>query len=110
MIEQFFPVDHPAAEGHFPGSPIIPGALLLSETVRAIAANLGTAYSPCQIASAKFFYPVRPGDRVLIDFACVASSIKFNCTVVGRTVLSGRMKIQAVQAGAQTCPTPPAAD
>jgi 3-hydroxymyristoyl/3-hydroxydecanoyl-(acyl carrier protein) dehydratase len=34
-----FAPDHPTAAGHFPGNPILPGALLLDEVVLAIAAG-----------------------------------------------------------------------
>jgi len=31
-----FSADHPVAAGHFPGNPIIPGAMLLDEVLQAI--------------------------------------------------------------------------
>jgi 3-hydroxymyristoyl/3-hydroxydecanoyl-(acyl carrier protein) dehydratase len=89
-VELFFPLDHPAAQGHFPGNPIIPGALLLSETLRAIERSLNLRLSPGQLASAKFLYPARPGDRVTIEFSDSArSAIKFACSVRHITVLTG---------------------
>jgi len=42
--------DHPASRGHFAGNPIIPGAVLLSETVLAIAPGLDAA--PLVVTSA----------------------------------------------------------
>ena len=96
-VEQFFPLDHPAAQGHFPGNPIIPGALLLSETLRAIETKLGIKFSPERPASAKFLHPARPGDRVRIEFSDAANgAIKFACTVGGITVLSGAVAGEAV--------------
>ena len=92
-LERFFPPDHPAAEGHFPGNPIIPGAVLLSEILRAMQNELGLSLSSVQIKSAKFFYPVRPGDRVRIE--CLRSpsgDIKFNCVVEEKTVLNGQLQ------------------
>ena len=89
-VERFFALDHAAAHGHFPGNPIIPGALLLSETLRAIEASLGLSLSPGRLVSAKFPYPARPGDRVRIEFSDTASgAIKFACSVGQRTVLTG---------------------
>lgn len=93
MIERLFQLDHPAAQGHFPGNPIIPGAVLLSETLRAMEADLGISAWPCRIMSAKFPYPARPGDRVLIEFYRSAQSgIRFTCAVEGKTVLTGEVK------------------
>lgn len=89
-IERFFPPDLTAAKGHFPGNPIIPGAVLLSETLNAIETNLGVILSPCQIRKAKFFYPVRPGDRMQIEFTRLApDAIRFTCAIEERTVLTG---------------------
>jgi 3-hydroxymyristoyl/3-hydroxydecanoyl-(acyl carrier protein) dehydratase len=96
-VERFFPLDHPAAQGHFPGNPIIPGALLLSETLRAIEANLGISLSRARLASAKFLHPTRPGDRVRIEFSDSASgAIKFACSVGQMTVLTGVVTCEAL--------------
>lgn len=64
------PADHPAFAGHFPGQPLLPGALLLSEVmeavqrVPAIAARLGAQPT---LAAVKFLSPVRPGDALSIE-------------------------------------------
>jgi 3-hydroxymyristoyl/3-hydroxydecanoyl-(acyl carrier protein) dehydratase len=97
VIERVFQLDHPASQGHFPGNPIIPGAVLLSETLRAIEADLGASLVPFQITSAKFLHPVRPGDRIRIEFSRNArGEIKFACAVGGRPVLTGQMSCHAL--------------
>jgi 3-hydroxyacyl-[acyl-carrier-protein] dehydratase len=58
-----FAVDDPTAAGHFPGHPIIPGALLLEEIVRAIAGDEATTRE-LVIPAVKFLAPVRPGEVV----------------------------------------------
>jgi 3-hydroxymyristoyl/3-hydroxydecanoyl-(acyl carrier protein) dehydratase len=58
-----FAADHPTGAGHFPGNPIIPGALLLSHALRAIADKTDMI---CDVRSAKFLHPVRPGQSVSI--------------------------------------------
>jgi 3-hydroxyacyl-[acyl-carrier-protein] dehydratase len=93
VIERVFQPDHPASQGHFPGNPIIPGAVLLSETLLAIEAGLGASLVPFQITSAKFLHPTRPGDRVLIEFSRTArGEVRFTCAVGGRPVLTGQMR------------------
>jgi 3-hydroxymyristoyl/3-hydroxydecanoyl-(acyl carrier protein) dehydratase len=95
-IERLFALDHPAAQGHFPGNPIIPGAVLLSETLRAIESTLGVSLSPGQLGSAKFLHPARPGDRIKIEFSDSASgAIRFACAVGGKTVLRGVVMCEA---------------
>lgn len=87
------PVDHPAARGHFPGNPIIPGAVLLSATLQAIEAALHAQLSPCRIKSAKFYRPVRPGDKVAVEYLrSGAEDIRFSGNVNGKTVLTGHVQ------------------
>jgi 3-hydroxymyristoyl/3-hydroxydecanoyl-(acyl carrier protein) dehydratase len=85
--------DHPAADGHFPGNPIIPGAVLLSETLRTLEASLGAHLSPCRIRRAKFPHPARPGDELRIEYSGAAQgAIRFECAVGGTTVLVGEVE------------------
>jgi 3-hydroxyacyl-[acyl-carrier-protein] dehydratase len=51
------PEEHATASGHFPGRPIIPGALLLDEVVGAIATR-----SPFSFRMVKFLAPLRHGE------------------------------------------------
>ncbi|HUP95743.1 MAG TPA: hypothetical protein VM164_12610 [Burkholderiales bacterium] len=100
-VECFFSFDHPAAEGHFHGNPIIPGAVLLSEALRAIETGLGVSLFPYRIKAAKFFSPTRPGDRMLVEFSgSVPGEIRFACAVRGKKVLAGQLECS----GAPTTP------
>jgi 3-hydroxymyristoyl/3-hydroxydecanoyl-(acyl carrier protein) dehydratase len=83
---------HPAFAGHFPGAPIVPGALLLDEAVRALseAADLGTAR--CEIAATKFLSVVRPGEALSIEHERGDDGwIRFVIRTPDRTVASGRL-------------------
>lgn len=85
-----FPANHPIGTGHFPGNPIIPGALLLAEVLHCIEQAEGVRYTSCNVNNAKFLAPARPGDRVEIEHARTAKgSIEFTCTVAGNKVLTG---------------------
>jgi len=78
-VEVRFASDHPTAAGHFPSNPIIPGALLLDEVVKAI---VETAYGGREVVirAAKFFRPVRPGDSVRLRWQPADDGmIKFEC-------------------------------
>ena len=98
-VERTFPSDHAAALGHFPGNPIIPGALLLSEALRAIETSLGKDLCPYEIRSAKFVRPVRPGDSVTIDFSRRGEKrISFSCKVGATLVLAGEVVCEASSA------------
>jgi 3-hydroxymyristoyl/3-hydroxydecanoyl-(acyl carrier protein) dehydratase len=92
VLKKSLPADHPAAQGHFPGNPVIPGAVLLSETVRMIEAALGRSLSPLRIGRAKFPHPARPGDELHVAFRNMPGSIRFECAVGGITVLTGEVE------------------
>jgi 3-hydroxymyristoyl/3-hydroxydecanoyl-(acyl carrier protein) dehydratase len=55
-----FPASHPAFPGHFPGAPMVPGALLLA----AALAALGLGAAGTRIAAVKFLRPVGPDEEV----------------------------------------------
>ena len=95
---RYFPLDDPAAEGHFPGNPIIPGAALLREVVNAVSPARGMMCH--EIRSAKFLRPVRPGDQVTIVWEEKAGvwvenaggEISFTCSHAERRVLVGTLR------------------
>ncbi len=84
------PPDHPAFAGHFPGSPILPGVVLLDTALHAIAAATGNALDLCEISSVKFLSPARPGDELLIQHTVLASgTIRFDIVAGVRKIASG---------------------
>lgn len=94
-IEKTFPLNHPTGSGHFPGNPIIPGALLLAEVICAIEQSMGLSLAQSTLKAAKFAAPARPGDCVEIDLSMAADGqVKFHCAVKDVTVLSGSVKCQ----------------
>lgn len=85
-----FAAGHPTGVGHFPGNPIIPGALLLAEVLHCIEQTEGKRFSSCNVKAAKFLYPARPGDSVEIEYSRSAQgTLEFQCAVGGTKVLSG---------------------
>ncbi|WP_188051834.1 hotdog domain-containing protein [Azospirillum sp. Sh1] len=92
-----FPADHPTAAGHFPGNPIIPGAVLLDTALTAIAAAEGLTSAPSRLRSAKFLHPVRPGDRMLVEWhAGPTGGIAFTGSVEGRPVMTATLMTGSV--------------
>ena len=67
------PFSHPAIAGHFPGNPIVPGAVLLSYVVAEAAAS-GVAIGG--VKRCKFLRLVKPEQRFCIDID--ATSGKFS--------------------------------
>jgi acyl-coenzyme A synthetase/AMP-(fatty) acid ligase len=89
-IRLHIPHELPAARGHFPGNPIVPGAVLLERVVSAIAAARWCG----RIDAAKFHYPVRPGDSLDIAYRTEHATTRFECRLAGSSqlVLSGALR------------------
>jgi 3-hydroxymyristoyl/3-hydroxydecanoyl-(acyl carrier protein) dehydratase len=84
------PLDHPAFAGHFPGTPILPGVVLLDMALQIIAAANGIALDLCEISSVKFLSPASPGDELLIQHSVSASgTIRFDIMAGMRKIASG---------------------
>ncbi len=82
--------DHPACAGHFPGDPILPGAVLLDELVAALFPDGWSGV----IDSAKFHHPVRPGDSLAVTSRNDDGATRFECRLSGsgQLVLSGALR------------------
>lgn len=84
------PVDHPAFAGHFPGTPTLPGVVLLDTALHAIAAATGAALDTCEISSVKFLSPVSPGEELVIQYTILAScTLRFDIVAGSRKIASG---------------------
>lgn len=90
------PADHPAFAGHFPGTPIVPGVVLLDAAVHAIHSALGTPAAAWQIAAVKFLKPLPPHSSVAIDYQRLDNgSVRFEVRHGDDLVVSG--SLQAAQ-------------
>jgi len=99
-INRFFASDHPAAVGHFPGNPIIPGAVLLNDVLDTIGGAEHASPMSYEVSSAKFLHPVRPGNNVTITWEKRASGeIRFECLLTPdeQTALTGVLKLTGGQ-------------
>jgi 3-hydroxymyristoyl/3-hydroxydecanoyl-(acyl carrier protein) dehydratase len=94
-----FPNDHPSGAGHFPGNPIIPGALLLDAMLEFLPPD-PSSY-PMTLHTAKFLHIVRPGETV--DFSWQdrpGGKRDFECRLrpAGTLVMTGTLSL--------ACPAP----
>ncbi len=90
---------HPSLPGHFPGQPIVPGVVLLDETLALILDCLpGT--TPIGIVASKFTSVLLPGQ--VVEVACgpvVGGKLDFRCTVAGTAVARGTLRLGEAEAG-----------
>ena len=83
--------DHPAYAGHFPGAPVLPGAVLLDAALAAIEAAVpGRRW---RIPVAKFLRAVRPGAPLELEFHPQPDgAIAFHVESAGQTVADGTLR------------------
>jgi len=86
------PAGHPSLPGHFPGEPIVPGALLLDEIV-SLAERRG-AWVVKNVITMKFHKPLAPETRFAVQLSVTRDSIvDFVCTVEDELLANGRIRI-----------------
>lgn len=84
--------DHPVFAGHFPAFPVLPGAMLLDEMLKAIELARGIDLQGWRIGSAKFLDAVRPGETLVLEHEAPAPGlIRFAIRVENRQVTSGTL-------------------
>lgn len=88
------PADHPAFAGHFPGSPIVPGVVLLDEALHAIATAQGLSLDTCHLNSVKFLSPLTPGVAVSLTYEAQSNhSFRFDIMAETQKIASGSVSI-----------------
>ena len=82
--------EHPALAGHFPGTPIVPGVVLLDATLHAVELDPAATATRWRISTAKFVSPVRPGEELTLEHERLANgSLRFSVSRDGRPVAHG---------------------
>lgn len=82
-LEFTVPHQHPSFPDHFPGDPLVPGALLLNWMIGLVAAH----YRITGIKQCKFLRPVRPGDQLQWHVLDEGKSLKIRCDCEMQPVL-----------------------
>ncbi len=92
------PPGHPSLPGHFPGQPLVPGVVLLDETIALILDRL-QGMAVAGIVASKFTAVVLPGQVIEVASGPVAGDrLDFLCTVAGAPVARGTLRVIPVAA------------
>src|ERR1700753_2870287 len=82
--------DHPAYAGHFPGTPVLPGVVLLDATIDALEKAGKGSSGHWEVSSAKFQSAVRPGEALTLQHETLPNgSIRFAIRANDRAVANG---------------------
>lgn len=87
------PADTPLFSGHFPGNPIVPGALLLDWLLGEVQHAMRCDRAALCLEQAKFVSPVRPDETVRFTLSRQASDRwRFTVQAAARTVVTGSLR------------------
>lgn len=83
-------------EHHFPGDPLVPGALICHWVC--VGLRRQTSWSAKGISNIKFFKPLRPADDYRIEYTIDSDKqmAKFICYVDTQIICKGSMRIQRI--------------
>ncbi len=85
--------DHPAYAGHFPGDPVLPGAVLLDAVLLRLAEDGRIDAGDCEILWFKLTAPVRPRERIALESDLDASgTLRVRITCGPRIVATGAVR------------------
>jgi 3-hydroxymyristoyl/3-hydroxydecanoyl-(acyl carrier protein) dehydratase len=95
------PADHAAFAGHFPGNPLVPGVVLLDETLYLVAGARGVAPQKCSILAVKFLSAAHPGEPLQLSIEPGAGQrLGFAIRAPDRVVASGILTLPVAVASA----------
>lgn len=95
--EVMIPADHPSLPGHFPGHPVVPGVVVLSEVERCLRRHLAAPIRVTGIPSVKFLHPLLPATAFVIELeAGKPGTVKFQCVQGEIALATGSMTYESV--------------
>jgi 3-hydroxymyristoyl/3-hydroxydecanoyl-(acyl carrier protein) dehydratase len=82
--------DHPSLPGHFPGSPLVPGVVLLEQVALALRAWRGERLA--RVQEAKFVAPLLPEQQSQITLTDLHGRVRFEIRREGELLARGTIE------------------
>jgi 3-hydroxymyristoyl/3-hydroxydecanoyl-(acyl carrier protein) dehydratase len=87
--------DHPSLPGHFPGTPLVPGVIILDEVLEALIEWRENSQLT-GIRTVKFLAPLMPEQPFTISLWAKnesAGEVNFSCRAEDRVIVEGRLEV-----------------
>lgn len=81
--------DHPALPGHFPGTPVVPGVVVLDHVLRSGETWLGRPLGARTLKHVKFHSPLLPNERAEVSLDLDGDTLSFRVTRGEHAVAQG---------------------
>ena len=93
------PASHPALPGHFPGSPVTPGVVLLDVVAATLSRHIGCATRVTGFPAVKFLSPLLPEQEFEVVFSAKRpGQMAFEVVASGEKFATGTLAYDTVHA------------
>jgi 3-hydroxymyristoyl/3-hydroxydecanoyl-(acyl carrier protein) dehydratase len=83
------PASHQSLPGHFPGTPVVPGVVVLDLVLRAASEWQRRAVSVSGLKQAKFLAPLLPEERADVALELAGETLTFRVTRAEQVIAQG---------------------
>jgi 3-hydroxymyristoyl/3-hydroxydecanoyl-(acyl carrier protein) dehydratase len=87
--------EHPSLPGHFPGSPVVPGVVVLDNVMAQFDAWRGDGARVVGVRQVKFHAPLLPGERADVLLERDGVALTFRVSRAGQPVAQGTMTLSS---------------
>jgi 3-hydroxyacyl-[acyl-carrier-protein] dehydratase len=88
--------DHPSLPGHFPGTPVVPGVVILDEILAALL-EWRQSFHLTGVRTVKFLVPLKPEQLFTIYLSTEdddAGEVNFSCRIEDQIMVEGRLEVR----------------
>ena len=86
--------DHPSLPGHFPGTPVVAGVIVLDLVLKAAESWQGRPVQPRGIKNVKFHSPLLPGETAAVFLEKDEATLNFRVTKGEHPVAQGAFTVE----------------